>query len=57
MGNIYDRFRKLEKEAGEEWFLDELRLVTFEDDGKNTKYISQENAQINILSFIVKTTQ
>lgn len=57
MGNIYDRFRKLEKEAGEEWFLDELGLVTFEDDGKNYEiYFTRRKANKHSIIHCVDNT-
>ena len=31
MGDIYNRFKELQWQAQEEWFLDELGLVTFEN--------------------------
>ena len=45
MGDIYDRFKELQAKAEEDWFLDEVGLVTFENCGKNYEiYFTRKKA-------------
>ena len=45
MGEIYSRFKALRENAAEEWFLDEIGLVTFERCGKNYEiYFTRKRA-------------
>lgn len=45
MGEIYSRFKALRENAADEWFLDEIGLVTFERCGKNYEiYFTRKRA-------------